>query len=250
MMMATSGRGTTGLKEMILKGCERAMATERRCYRDWRFKAIWVVAILAGALSPAAAENWPAWRGLRGDGSSLEKDVPLRWSGTENVRWKTPIPGKGHASPIVWGDRLFVVTVLAESTQRALLCIDAVSGKVLWRRIVLTAPLERAHRLNSHASSTPATDGERVYVSFLDREKMYVAAYDFEGRLLWEVRPGPFASIHGYCSSPTLWKDKVILNGDHDGPAYLIALGRRTGRTLWKTMRPNKNAMRTCSQIV
>jgi outer membrane protein assembly factor BamB len=78
---------------------------------------------------------------------------------------------------------------------------------------------------------------------------MYVAAYDFRGQLLWQVRPGPFASRHGYCSSPTLWKDKVILNGDHDGPAYLIALDRRTGRTLWKTMRPN-NTRSYCPPII
>lgn len=207
------------------------------------------MAILAALVSPAAAENWPAWRGPRGDGSSLEKDVPLRWSGTENVRWKTPIPGKGHASPIVWGDRVFVVTALAQSTERVLLCLDATSGKVLWQRVVLTTPLERLHALNSHASSTPATDGERVYVSFLDRDTMYVAAYDFKGNLVWEVRPGPFASRHGYCSSPTLWKDKVILNGDHDGPAYLIALDRRTGRMLWKTMRPN-NTRSYCAPII
>jgi len=163
--------------------------------------------------------------------------------------WKTPIPGKGHASPIVWEDRVFVVTALEESEQRRLLCLDAVSGGILWQRVVLTAPFEPVHALNSRASSTPATDGERVYVSFLDRDKMCVCAYDFEGNLVWQVRPGPFASRHGYCSSPILWKDKVILNGDHDGPAYLIALDRRTGRTLWKTMRPN-NTRSYCAPII
>ncbi|UCD50197.1 MAG: PQQ-like beta-propeller repeat protein [Phycisphaerales bacterium] len=198
---------------------------------------------------PAQAENWPGWRGPRGDGTSLETNVPLRWSGTKNVTWKTAIPGKGHASPIVWDGRVFIVTALAETTERLLLCLDATSGAVLWRRTVLTAPLERIHKLNSHASSTPATDGERVYVSFLDRDRMYVAAYDFDGKLIWEVRPGPFASMHGYCSSPILWKDKVLLNGDHDGPAYLLALDRKTGRTLWKTMRPN-NTRSYCAPIV
>jgi outer membrane protein assembly factor BamB len=195
------------------------------------------------------AENWPGWRGPRGDGTSLEQNVPVHFSGTENVRWKTPIPGKGHASPIVWEDRIFVVTALEETRERVLVCLEAASGEILWRRTVLQAPFERAHKLNSRASSTPATDGERVYVSFLDRDKMCVAAYDFEGNLLWEVRPGPFASMHGYCSSPTLWKDKVILNGDHDGPAYLIALDRATGRTLWKTMRPN-NTRSYCAPII
>lgn len=219
------------------------------CHRNRSLGVICIGMILVCLSGPAWAENWPGWRGPRGDGTSRETNVPLRWSGTENVKWKTPIPGKGHASPIVWGDRVFVVTAVAETMERVLLCLDAASGAVLWRRTVLVAPLERAHKLNSHASSTPATDGERVYVSFLDRDKMYVAAYDFEGNLLWQVRPGPFASMHGYCSSPILWKDKVLLNGDHDGPAYLIALDRQTGRTLWKTPRPN-NTRSYCAPII
>lgn len=185
-------------------------------------------------------ENWPAWRGPRGDGTSLETNVPVQWSATENIVWKVPIPGKGHASPIVWGSRIFVVTAIEDKEQRVLLCLDRTNGKVLWQRVVLEAPLERLHRLNSHASSTPATDGRKVYVSFLDRDRMFAAAYDFDGNEVWSVRPGVFSSMHGYCSSPVLWKDKVLVNGDHDGPAYLIALERDTGRTIWKTDRPNK----------
>jgi len=99
--------------------------------------------------------------------------------------------------------------------------------------------MERKHSLNSHASSTPATDGQLVYVAFLDVDTMVVAAYDFDGNQRWLVRPGPFASMHGFCSSPILFKDKVIVNGDHDGDSYLIALSRKDGSTLWKTMREN-----------
>ncbi|MHC4229708.1 MAG: outer membrane protein assembly factor BamB family protein [Planctomycetota bacterium] len=187
----------------------------------------------------ALGENWPAWRGPRGDGTSLEKNVPVEWSTTENVLWKVPIPGKGHASPIVWGDRIFVVTAVEEQQQRVLLCLDRADGKVIWRRVVLEAPFEKLHTLNSRASSTPATDGEKVYVSFLDSDKMFVAAYDLDGNEVWAVRPGVFSSRHGYCSSPILWKDKVLVNGDHDGPAYLVALNRDTGKTIWKTPRPN-----------
>jgi outer membrane protein assembly factor BamB len=198
---------------------------------------------------PAWAENWPGWRGPRGDGTSLETNVPTQWSGTENVMWKTPVPGKGHASPIVWQNRVFTVTAVNETSERILLCFDATSGDMLWQRTVLKAPLERLHALNSHASSTPATDGQKVYVSFLDHDRMFVAAYDFEGRMIWEVRPGPFASRHGYCSSPILWKDKIILNGDHDGPGFLVALDRQTGRTLWKTPRPN-NTRSYCAPLI
>ena len=208
-----------------------------------RFVAVWLlvaIMLLAAINGRALGENWPGWRGPRGDGTSLEKNVPVEWSATESVVWKVPIPGKGHASPIVWGDRIFVVTAAEELNQRVLLCLDRTNGRVLWQRVVLAAPLEKLHRLNSRASSTPATDGEKVYVSFLDHDKMFVAAYDFDGNEMWSVRPGVFSSMHGYCSSPVLWKDKVIVNGDHDGPAYLVALECTTGRTIWKTPRPNE----------
>ena len=197
----------------------------------------------------APAENWPAWRGPRGDGTSLEKNVPVTWSGTKNVVWKTAVPGKGHASPIVWEDRIFLVTALKDKAQRLLLCLDRKSGKILWQRMIIESPSERIHKFNSYASSTPLTDGRKVYVSFLDRDRMFVDAYDFDGEKIWSVRPGVFASMHGYCSSPILWKDKIIVNGDHDGPAYIVALDRYTGKTIWKTPRPN-NTRSYCAPII
>ena len=197
--------------------------------------------------STAAAENWPGWRGPRGDGTSAEKNVPVKWSENENIAWKSAIPGKGHSSPIVWGDRVFLVTAIDD--ERVLLSVDRSTGDILWQRTVLGAPLERIHRLNSYASSTPVTDGQRVYVSFLDEKQMYIAAYDFAGRRLWEARPGVFSSVHGYCSSPILWKDTVIINGDHDGPAYIVALNKETGQTVWKTERPNRKRS-YCTPII
>jgi outer membrane protein assembly factor BamB len=199
-----------------------------------------VIALLIALSCPAWGESWPMWRGPRGDGTSLEKSIPTQWSGTQNVAWKTPIPGKGHASPIVWNDRVFLVTAEKERKQRLLLCLDRSNGRTLWQQAVLEAPLERVNSLNSFASSTPAIDGERVYVSFLDVDKMLIAAYDFKGHQVWAVHPGTFSSMHGYCSSPVLWKDKVIVNGDHDGSGYIVTLDRATGRTVWKTSRPNQ----------
>src|SRR5262249_48231354 len=99
--------------------------------------------------STARAEDWPAWRGPRLDGTSAEAGLPIRWSQTENIRWKTAIPGRGHSSPIVWGDRVFVTTCMEDEGQRLLLCLDRREGKVLWQRVVLTAKLERKHSLNS-----------------------------------------------------------------------------------------------------
>lgn len=191
------------------------------------------------ALSTVYAENWPQWRGIRLDGSSLDHGFPKEIS-EKTEAWRTELPGQGHASPIVWGDRLFTVAALAETQERVLLSLDRDSGKVLWQKTVLKSALEGKHRLNSHASSTPATDGECVFTAFLDGSSVVISAHDFSGNQVWQVRPGVFASKHGFCSSPILFEDKVIINCDHDGPGYIVALARADGRQLWRIERPNQ----------
>jgi outer membrane protein assembly factor BamB len=194
----------------------------------------------------ASAEDWPGWRGPRGDGTSLEKGIPLHFSPTQNVHWKTAIPGRGYSSPAIVGDRLFLTSCLesknkADNCPRLLLCLDRQSGKLLWQREVLAAPLERKHSLNSYASSTPAADAESVYVSFMGAgNTMQVACYDHKGNKRWHVSPGKLLSVHGFCSSPVLHRDLVILNGDQDAQGYLVALNRKTGQEVWRTDRPNR----------
>lgn len=215
-----------------------------------RIFACSVLASIGFSFFADATENWPAWRGPRGDGSVQEAErLVTRLDLEKGLLWKTALPGVGHASPVVWEDRIFTVTADEESQARSLVCLDRSNGKVLWDRVVLTSPFEGIHRLNSHASSTPATDGERVFVSFLDRDRMFIAAYDLDGKELWKVRPGVFASKHGYCSNPVLWNGKVIVNGDHDGEAYLVALDQKTGDPVWKTERPNKTRS-YCTPII
>ena len=217
--------------------------------------------LLSSASAAQAIENWPGWRGPRGDGTSLETAVPIKWNGPsgDHIAWKTEIPGTGHASPVVWGQRVFVVTCLDGKSERALLCLDRKTGQMLWQKSVLSAPLEKKHTLNSFASGTPATDGKLVYVTFLapdfasQKERtpgdMVVAAYDFDGNQKWLVKPGRFASTHGYCSSPVLFEDKVIVNGDHDGDGYIVALARTDGQELWRIARPN-NTRSYCTPII
>jgi hypothetical protein len=195
------------------------------------------LAVLAGA---GRAEEWPMWRGPRGDGTSTETGVPVRWSADENVAWKAPVPGKGHSSPIVWGDRVFVTTCVEAEKKRMLLCFDRRDGKRLWDRVVLTAALEKKNDLNSYASGTPATDGRRVYVSFLDFPHILVAAYDMDGGQAWRCSPGELHSVHGFCSSLILYKDIVILNADQDARAFIVALDRATGEERWRADRPNR----------
>jgi hypothetical protein len=204
-----------------------------------RMKLPLIIAIAVPAL-PLHAEDWPQWRGPRLDGTSIEREMPTRWTATENVAWKTALPGTGHASPIVWRDSVFTVTALDETQERQLVRIDRKTGAIRWQKTVIKAPPERVHRLNGHASSTPATDGERVFTTFLDGRQAVVAAHDFTGRELWLKRVGDFASVHGFCSSPVLHRDKVIVNCDHDGDGYIVALARADGRDLWRIDRPNK----------
>jgi outer membrane protein assembly factor BamB len=216
-----------------------------------------LIVLVTAAL--ARAENWPGWRGPRGDGTSVEANVPVEWNGQtgENIVWKTPLVGSGHASPTIWNDRIFLVACLDATQERVLISLDRATGKQLWQKTVIRSPLETKHALNSFASSTPATDGQLVYVSFLEVDghtipapnvgaprpitpgQMAIAAYDFDGNQKWIVRPGEFISAHGYCASPVLYKDLVIVNGDHDGDSYIVALHKDTGKTVWKAPRNN-----------
>ncbi len=185
-------------------------------------------------------EDWPGWRGPRGDGTSLEPRPPIHWSKTENIAWQVPIPGTGHSSPVICGERIFLTTCLEPDGRRLLLCLDRRDGHTLWERVVLTTKLERKHKLNSYASSTPATDGKYVFIPFLDETYMRVYCYDFAGNLVWQATPGEFHSVHGFCSSPVLYMDTVIVNGDQDSLAFIVALDKATGKERWRADRPNR----------
>ena len=189
------------------------------------------------ALARADNEEWSGWRRPRRDGTSHESGFPLRWSATEGVLWKVPIPGKGHSSPVVWGDRVFVTTCVEDGAERKLLCLDARDGHLLWDRVVVTVPKERKHGLNSYASATPVTDGKFVWVTFLEESRFSIFCYDLDGKLAWKKSPGEFHSVHGFCSSPLLYKDMVILNGDQDATAYIVALDKSTGAEKYRIKR-------------
>jgi outer membrane protein assembly factor BamB len=208
------------------------------------------VVAFALSLTPVArAQDWPQWRGPRGDGTSSETNLPTTWSETENVHWKVEVSGTGHSSPIVVGDKVFLTTALEKEQKRLLICFDRRDGKRLWDTVVLSAPLEGKHQLNSYASATPASDGERVFVSFLEKPKIELVCYDLAGKELWRKSPGEFHSVHGFCSSPVIYKDLVILNCDQDADAWIVAYDRKTGEERWRTDRPNKTRS-YCSPLI
>lgn len=193
-----------------------------------------LVVVVSMARSPVVGEEWPGWRGPRGDGTSLETVVPTKWSSSDNVAWKTPLPGLGHSSPIIWGDRVFLTTAVVETKDRILLCLDRTNGKILWQETVINAPLEAKNPENSYASSTPVTDGETVYVAFLDGKDVVVAAYDFAGKRKWIERPGQFDSHWGFCHSPVLFQDKLLIGCCGMKAGFITALRRVDGKTAWR----------------
>ena len=190
-------------------------------------------------VSVTHAQNWPGWRGPNGDGTSSETNLPVRWDSITNVVWKTSVPGKGYSSPVIWKDKLFITTAIQETQEKILLSYDCKNGKLLWQKTVLKTPFEGKHDNNSYASGTPATDGTKVFVSFLDGKDVLVAAYDYSGNQIWVQRPGTFSSPHGYSCSPVLFEDKVIINGDSQGDSFVAALSKADGHILWKVKHDN-----------
>lgn len=205
--------------------------TPKLARRDFFLTA--ALLLLLTALS-APANNWPQWRGTNGDGISPETNVPVKWSASENIAWRTPVTGEGHSSPVVWQDSVFLTTAVSNSQERLLLRFDTRTGKALWQRSVVTATAEAMHRENSPASSTPVTDGELVFTSFQSGQHVDLQAFDFSGKPIWSVQPLEFKGEHGYSYTPLLYRDLLIFDCRQEGEAALLALDKRTGKVRWR----------------
>lgn len=186
-------------------------------------------------LNSSFAGNWPEWRGPSGDGVCTETDLPMKWSATENVLWKTPLPGPGNSTPVVWGDRVFLTQSVESSNERLLMCFSRTNGELLWQRGVEHAQSEVTHKTNPKSASSPVTDGERVIVSF---SSAGVHCYDMDGEKLWSRDLGEQAHIWGYGASPTIRGDLVYLNFGPGERSFLIAMDKRSGKTVWKNDEP------------
>lgn len=177
---------------------------------------------------------WPRWRGPSGQGFVQGSGYPDTWSSTENVLWKSPVPGRGNSSPVVWGDRIFMTTAYDDGARRSILCYRRSDGKKLWETFAPSATPESAHPKNTRASSTPVTDGKRVYAYFGNHGLLAVTT---EGKTVWHHKLGPFDAFHGTASSPLLYEDKVIVVQDHSGESFVAAFDPATGKEIWRTPR-------------
>ena len=183
----------------------------------------------------AQAEDWPAFRGPRGNGVSVEGNVPVRWGPEQNIAWKAPLPGPGFGSPIVSNGRVFVTCDTDGGKSRTLFCFDRKNGKRLWKKSVTYTGREPTFGKQPHSATTPAADGKRVVVW---HGSAGVFCYDFGGRQLWKRDLGRFQHAFGYGSSPVLHNGRVILWCGPGKRTFMVSLDLTDGRIIWKTDEP------------
>jgi outer membrane protein assembly factor BamB len=225
---------------------------------------------IAGADSTEMLDNWPAWRGPLVNGVAPNADPPVRWSTSENIKWKLDLPGQSNATPIIWGERVFVVTA-AESErtveklsapkaeppggyrttrpknyyQFRVYCVNRKTGKIIWQRVAVErVPHEGRHKTNTYASGSPTTDGKRLYVSFGSHG---LFCYDLNGKLIWQRDLGDMVTRFGWGegASPAVYGDALAVNWDHEGSSAVYVLDAATGKTRWHANRDEETTWGT-----
>jgi len=219
-------------------------------------RALFIVVLLV--MAAQADDQWPQFRGPLSLGVAEDPNLPDTWSQTENVAWKTAIPGNGWSSPIIWGDKIFVTSVIntgeTEPPKKGLYfggerktstdehrwmayCVDWKTGKILWEReLQRGVPPSSRHLKNSYASETPVTDGERVYFYF---GNLGLFCFDLNGKALWKKQWGTFPTRYGWgtAASPVLYKDRLFIVNDNDEKSFMVALDKKTGEQVWRVER-------------
>jgi outer membrane protein assembly factor BamB len=227
-----------------------------------------LLAATAAARGRAEAElYWPQWRGPFGTGVAPNAQPPVEWSETKHVRWKTALPGKGHSTPIIWGESIFLTTAIpyGEAVRPSLpdrpgshdnlhlthrhefvvLAVSRNDGKILWQQTVhKELPHEAGHVSASLASASPVTDGEHLFAFFGSRG---LYCLDTRGKLLWKKNLGQMHTKHGHGegSSPAVHGETLIVNWDHEERSFLVALDKRTGKERWRVGRPEDTSWST-----
>ena len=201
----------------------------------------------------SAERDWPWWRGPSRNGMAVGTEPVLtKWSNTENVLWKTPVPGRGHSSPIIVGDRVFLTTADEAKQVHSVLAFDRQTGKSLWKTDVSKGGFPaKNHAKNTEASPTLACDGERLFATFYHRDTVQATALDLDGKRVWQETVGPFRPRtyeYGYAPSPTLYRETVIVAAEFDGESAITALDRKTGQQVWKT--PRKSSISFSTPVV
>ena len=204
----------------------------------------WTIAAIGSASAatstPDLATDWPEWRGPTRDGIAAPgQTAPVEWNETNNVLWKAPIPGRGHGSPTVVRDRIYLATADRSKPNQSVLCLDRNTGKLVWQTEVHGGePDAGKHSNSSAASSTVACDGRRLFISFLNEGAVHTSALDLDGKILWQRKVCDYVTHQGFGSSPVLYESLVLIAADSRGGGVIAGLDRTTGQIVWSVPRP------------
>lgn len=204
-------------------------------------------------LPESEVTDWPWWRGAQLNNKSVDQDVPLTWSESEekseNIVWKSPVPGRGLSTPTIYDDQIYLTTADEEKKTIHLLCYGREEGEPRWNKVLHEDGFQVTHKKNSQASQTVAFDGERAFVPHLverdGQTGIWVSAVDMSGEIVWQVNAGAFTSLHGYGSSPVLYGSLVIIAADNGETGFIAALERSTGKTRWRVERAKEHSFAT-----
>lgn len=198
-----------------------------------------------------AATDWPWWRGVQRNGiAEASSQPPTTWSDTGNVAWKTPVPGRGHSSPTVVGEQVFLTTADETKQVQSVLAFDRRSGKPLWKTDISQGGFPNTHNKNTNATPTVACDGDLLFVTFHHHDTLQAVALSREGKIVWNKSLGeyhPKRYEYGYAPSPVLYRNTVIIAAEYDGTSHITALNRKTGAPVWRTPRPSNITFSTPS---
>ncbi len=188
--------------------------------------------------------DWPWWRGPQRNGVAAdEQSPPVSWSESQNILWKSPIPGRGHGSPMVFQDAVYLATADHVKKQQMVICFDRATGKQRWQRVVHSGGFDNKNALGanekaSFASSTLATDGQRLFINFFNQDAVHTTALDLDGEILWQHKVCDYVIHQGYGSSPAIYGPLVIVSADNKGGGAVVAFNRETGEVVWQRKRP------------
>ena len=213
-----------------------------------RFALIFASLLLCGSTvyafpePTAAAGDWPWWRGPSRNGiADSSNDVPVEWSETKNVIWKVPIPGRGHSSPTIVGNRIYLTTADEKAQVQSVIALDRASGKRVWKTDINQGGFPPKHRKNTHATPTVASDGNLIFAAFHHHDQVTLSAINLKGKEVWKKVVGPYAPKrypYGYAPSPCLYESLVIVAADYEQGGHLVAYNREDGELVWRTDRP------------
>ncbi len=194
----------------------------------------------AGESITVAPNDWPWWRGPNRNGVAVAgQAVPTTWSDTDNVLWKSPVPGRGHGAAIVVGQQVFLQAAETDREVQSVLCFDRLTGQQRWQTEIHKGAFEKkGNEKSTLASATPACDGQRVFVNFLNAGAIWTTALDRDGKQLWQTKISDYVLHQGFGSSPAVYQSLVIVSADNKGTGAIAGLDRTTGRVVWKVERP------------